>query len=214
MAHVLDIRRGITPSLDIIPAMRIIGGLAKGRKLFCPKGLNTRPAQDKIREAVFNILAQVVEGSIVLDLFAGTGALGIEALSRGARQCVFIERDVRALQAVQKNLKLTGLAYRGIVIKGDVLKCLPKLREMGAQFGLIFVDPPYALWERPKEREGLFDLLSALSGEPVLLEPQVILVLRYRTHKVELPENLGSLHLFDRRSYGDTTLAFWRLHNL
>jgi len=192
--------------------MRIIGGLAKGRQLFCPTGLEVRPAQDKIREAVFNILADVVEGSIVLDLFAGTGSLGIEALSRGARQCVFVERDARAVQALRKNLELTGFATRGTILKRDAFKCLPELQKKGMRFGLVFIDPPYALWERPEEGQGIFDLVSALgSGGESLLENDAIAVVRYRTHKVELPESLGNLCLFDKRSYGDTTLAFFRL---
>ncbi|HHT9132406.1 MAG TPA: 16S rRNA (guanine(966)-N(2))-methyltransferase RsmD [Candidatus Tripitaka californicus] len=192
--------------------MRISGGLARGRQLFCPRGLEVRPAQDKIREAVFNILANVVEGSIVLDLFAGTGALGIEALSRGARQCVFVERDVRAVQALRKNLESTGFATRGTILKRDAFKCLPELQKRGMRFGLVFIDPPYVLWERPKEGQGIFDLVSALgSGGESLLEKDAIAVVRYRTHKVELPESLGNLCLFDKRSYGDTTLAFFRL---
>ncbi len=188
--------------------MRIIGGLAKGRQLFCPKGLGTRPAQDKIREAIFNILSEVVEGSVVLDLFAGTGALGIEALSRGARQCVFVENNIRAVQALRKNLELTGFTDKGIVLKRDALRCLPELQKREIQAGLVFIDPPYALWEIPKERERLLALASNLSAADGLLEPHAIIVMRYRTHKVELPESLGTLHLFNKRSYGDTTLAF------
>ena len=182
--------------------MRIIGGLARGRQLFCPTGLEVRPAQDKIREAVFNILAKVVEGSIVLDLFAGTGSLGIEALSRGARQCVFVERDARAVQALRKNLELTGFATRGTILKRDAFKCLPELQKGGMRFGLVFIDPPYALWERPKEGQGLFDLVSALgSGGESLLENDAIAVVRYRTHKVEDRKStrLNSSH--DHTSY-------------
>jgi 16S rRNA (guanine(966)-N(2))-methyltransferase RsmD len=189
--------------------MRVIGGQAKGRRLVCPRGLETRPAQDKLREAVFNILAEVVEGSFVLDLFAGSGALGIEALSRGARGCVFVERDLKAILAIKTNLESTRLAPMGVVIRRDVLKCLPELQKRGVQFGLIFIDPPYTLWERPRERQALLDFISAFSVEKSLLEPHAIVVLRYRSHKVELPEHLGEFHLFDRRVYGDTTLTFW-----
>lgn len=191
--------------------MRIISGSAKGRQLFCPKGLETRPAQDKIRGAIFNILAGVVEGSVVLDLFAGTGALGIEALSRGAKDCIFVEKGIRALQALRQNLTLTGFATRGTILKRDALKCLPELQKKGIQFGLVFIDPPYPLWEAKEERQRLFDLLSALGGEGSPLEPNAIVVVRYRTRKVELPESFGGLQLFDKRSYGDTTLAFFRL---
>ncbi|HHT9152348.1 MAG TPA: 16S rRNA (guanine(966)-N(2))-methyltransferase RsmD [Candidatus Hypogeohydataceae bacterium YC40] len=192
--------------------MRIIGGLAKGRQILCPRGLEVRPAQDKIREAIFNILAGVVEGSIVLDLFAGTGALGIEGLSRGARQCVFVEKNTIAVQTIKKNLELTGFADRGIVLKRDAFKCLPELQKKGMRFWLIFIDPPYPLWERPDKREMLFNLVQAL-GEDTILESHTIVIIRHRTHKVEMPESLGSLRLFDKRSYGDTTLTFWRLHD-
>lgn len=194
--------------------MRIIGGLARGRQLFCPRGLEVRPTQDKIRGAVFNILANVVEGSIVLDLFAGTGALGIEALSRGARQCVFVERDVRAIQALRKNLELTGFATRGTILKRDVFKCFPELQKRGMRFGLVFIAPPYALWEGPKERQRLFDLVSAPDESPLrpggILEPHAIVVLEYGTHRVELPETWGGLHLFDQRIYDDTALALYQ----
>ncbi len=188
--------------------MRITGGSAKGRQIFCLKGLTVRPAQDKIRVSIFNILANVIEDSVVLDLFAGSGALGLEALSRGAKQCVFVEKDAKTIRVLRKNLELTGFSGNSIVLKKDAFHCIPELKEKGIKYGLVFFDPPYRLWETDRDRQELLDLLASIGKDDTLLDPQAIVIVRYRTHKVDLPEGLGGLSLFDRRVYGDTTLAF------
>jgi len=121
--------------------MRVVAGSLRGRPIVSPPGENTRPTTDRAREAVFNALHSlgVVEGATVADLFAGSGALGIEALSRGAASCVFVERDRKALEAIRTNIDKLGLAGRARVLAGDVSSNLGSLRGLD----LVLVDPPY-----------------------------------------------------------------------
>ncbi len=122
--------------------MRVISGEFGGRKLVAPAGTTTRPTTDKVRQAVFNSLGSmgVIEGAVVADLYAGSGALGIEALSRGAERCVFVERDRAALHALRENVSALGLAERATVHATDVMAWVPAMRGVD----IAFVDPPYA----------------------------------------------------------------------
>ena len=122
--------------------MRIIGGRLKGRRLTGVRG-QIRPTADRVREAIFNILGPEVPGSLVLDLFAGTGALGIEALSRGAQAAVFVENHSTSLQVLRRNVDQCALSEVSRVLPLATEKALPKLAAAGAQFSLIFLDPPY-----------------------------------------------------------------------
>ncbi|MBA3652875.1 MAG: 16S rRNA (guanine(966)-N(2))-methyltransferase RsmD [Actinobacteria bacterium] len=119
--------------------MRVVGGEAKGRKLVAPTGRDTRPTSDRAREAVFNMLAslRVVDGAQVADLFAGSGAMGIEALSRGAARATFVERDGAAVRAIEANLQATGLSERATVVRGDATAPVGRM-------DVVFADPPYA----------------------------------------------------------------------
>ena len=139
--------------------MRIIGGLARGRTLVAPPGAKTRPTQDYVRESLFNIIRWDVEGARVLDLFAVTGQLGIEALSRGSARAVFVERRSDAVKLIRENLALTGLESGAQVVCGDAAAYLGALRE---RFDIIFLDPPYAddLLERSIAHIARFDILS------------------------------------------------------
>ena len=120
--------------------MRVISGSARGRRLKEPKGNDTRPTADQVKEAMFSILQFELEGARVLDLFAGTGQLGIEALSRGAREAVFCEQSSAAKKLVEENVALCGFSGRAKVLGGDALRLLPTL----GSFDLILLDPPYA----------------------------------------------------------------------
>jgi len=139
--------------------MRVITGLAKGRKLISLEGSQTRPTSDNVKQAIFNIIQFDIEGRRVLDLFAGTGQLGIEALSRGARQAVFVDMERKAAQIIQKNLENTGLAEAGLAVQAD---CLEYLKGCRIKFDLILLDPPYqsGLAERSLELVSSFDILS------------------------------------------------------
>ena len=120
--------------------MRVISGDKRGRRLKEPKGMETRPTTDQVKEAMFSILQFELEGKEVLDLFAGTGQLGIEALSRGAKRAVFCEESPAALKIIGENLKICGLEDRARVCRGDALRLLPGL----GSFDIILIDPPYA----------------------------------------------------------------------
>ncbi|NLY88979.1 MAG: 16S rRNA (guanine(966)-N(2))-methyltransferase RsmD [Firmicutes bacterium] len=187
--------------------MRITGGIYRGMKLYGPSHHGLRPAMDRIREALFNILAGFVVGGSVLDLFAGSGSLGIEALSRGAKSVLFVEKDPRSLWVLRQNLTL--LQSRGEwdeekeikVWPGDVFRVLPRLHREGQKFDLILADPPFPanLW--PK-------ILKAVSGNKLLAEDG-LLVLQVR-RDYTLPERVGDLTRRERRIYGETSLELWR----
>jgi 16S rRNA (guanine966-N2)-methyltransferase len=144
-----------------VPGVRVISGELGGRRLVTPDGLTTRPTTDKVRQAVFNSLSHQVEldGSVVVDLYAGSGALGIEALSRGAARCTFVERDRAALGALRANIETLGLATRSTVVATDVLAWVPGVRAID----VAFADPPYGFggWDR---------LLASLDAALVVAE--------------------------------------------
>jgi 16S rRNA (guanine966-N2)-methyltransferase len=141
--------------------MRVVAGELGGRKLVAPGGDTTRPTTDKVREAVFNSLASmgVVEDAVVVDLYAGSGAMGIEALSRGAARCTFVERDRDALRALRTNIDTLRLTDRAIVVTSDVMAWVPAVRNVD----LALVDPPYAFDDWPR-------LLGMLHAAYVLCE--------------------------------------------
>jgi 16S rRNA (guanine966-N2)-methyltransferase len=144
--------------------MRVVAGALRGRLLLAPPGTATRPTTDRVREAVFNALASrgLVDGARVADLFAGSGALGIEALSRGAEHCTFVERDRVALGVLADNLRKLGLADRSTVVAGDVMASLHRL----AGVGLVLADPPYGFdrWD------DLLGGVAAVAVETVVAE--------------------------------------------
>ena len=139
--------------------MRVITGAARGRRLKELQGMETRPTTDRVKEGIFNIIQFDIEGRRVLDLFAGTGQLGIEALSRGAARAVFVEQRRDAVALVRENLKITGLGENARVVNGEALAFLASC---GEKFDLIFLDPPYAsgLLEQALERACAIDILT------------------------------------------------------
>ena len=188
--------------------MRIIGGTAKGRRLQTPSkssagpsdSLLIRPTADRAREALFSIIGKAVEGSAVLDLFAGTGALGLEALSRGAQSAVFVDKSSRSIDLIKKNIELCGFSDKTFIIKRDLAKSLSSLEKFlpGKEFSMVFIDPPY--------RKALcLKILKELSTGNILAPAG--LVVAEDDSGNELPESIGSLNMFDRRKYGDT--GFW-----
>jgi 16S rRNA (guanine(966)-N(2))-methyltransferase RsmD len=160
-----------------------------------------RPTLDRIREALFNILAGDVAGSDVLDGYAGTGSVGIEALSRGARRATFVERDPVVLRCLHRNLDRCGFAAAAQVLSGDCRAVLPALERQGESFDLIFLDPPYA-------DTGRDPILSWL-GRSRLLRPDGLLVLEHATRDATRPAYGTLVRRRDSR-YGDTRLSFYR----
>jgi len=178
--------------------MRVIAGEAKGRKLLSVPGQATRPITDRVKESLFNILGGRVVNALFLDLFAGTGSVGIEALSRGARRAVFVERNRQALQVIAKNLKMTDLADRAQVVGSDVFKFLRG--EFDEKFDIVYIAPPQykGLWART---------LLALDGRELLADEGLIVA---QIHPKEFaPLDLKSLQLADQRKYGSTLLCFY-----
>lgn len=174
--------------------MRIAGGTLKGRELKSPKGGKTRPTSSKVRESLFNILQNEIEGATFLDLFAGSGSMGIEALSRGAEAATFIEKEKMAATVLRENLKNLGLEAR--LIQADVFAAVPRLVKKGDTFTIIYADPPYAL-----------DLTPLLETLPLLLTKRGILIIE-QAKGVEL--NLPNLPQCDVRNFGDTSIHIFR----
>jgi 16S rRNA (guanine(966)-N(2))-methyltransferase RsmD len=175
---------------------RIIAGTARGRHLSVPKGAATRPTSDKVRGAVMNLLGQFFDGGAVLDLYAGTGALCLEALSRGCERAVCVERDRAALDALRRNAEACGFGARVEALRAELPAGLARLPR-GA-FALAFVDPPYALGPE-----------AVLAGLGELLQPGARAVAEHDARRPP-PEQLGALALEDRREYGDTGISIYR----
>lgn len=175
--------------------MRIIGGLAKGRRLQSPAGLGTRPMTDRAREAIFNIID--VTDADVLDLFAGMGSLGLEALSRRARSCVFVEQDRTTCKVIEANIAAVGLG--GLVACREVGRHLRSPASAGGGFDLVFVDPPY-----PMELASVEQVLADL--DPHLREGGYVIVHRPTGERAPV----APWSLDDERTYGGTHLWWYR----
>ncbi|HUF01075.1 MAG TPA: 16S rRNA (guanine(966)-N(2))-methyltransferase RsmD [Gaiellaceae bacterium] len=142
--------------------MRIVAGSRKGHRIDAPKGVVTRPTGDRVREAVFSIVGSV-EGATVLDLFAGSGAMGLEALSRGAAEAVFVERDGRACRVIEQNVEKLGLTDKATVVLRDAARALRDATARGARYDLVLVDAPYDQWSRVEPQ--LSELLPAVASD-------------------------------------------------
>ncbi len=180
-------------------ALRVIAGQLKGRKLTSVRGLKTRPTADRIREAVFNILAFRVRGAAVLDLFAGTGALGLEALSRGAQTAVFVDFDRDALEALHRNVTGSGMQKQARILRWDIVRNLNCLASFERTFNLVFMDPPY-------NKDTLAPVLTNLDRSRCLQDGATIVI----EHDLQepAPEGCGPFQLADQRRYRKTLVSF------
>jgi 16S rRNA (guanine966-N2)-methyltransferase len=176
--------------------MRIIAGTHRGSRLVTPKGLDTRPTGDRVREAAFNLIGPL-DGASVLDLFAGSGALGLEALSRGAERVVFVESDRAATRAIEQNLD--KLRLRGTVVREDAVRALQREAQAGRRYDLVLVDPPYEMFS---------DLQPALARllPRVLADDGLLVVETDARVEPELP-----LELRTSRKYGRARLTLFNL---
>ena len=174
--------------------MRIITGTARGCRLKTPKGEATRPTADRIKESLFNILGRRVEAAHVLDLFAGTGALGLEALSRGAASALFV--DERTASLIEENAAKTRLLERAEIVRADVLRILTRLGGAGRSFDLIFCDPPY--------RQGLWEKVLSSVDREGLLAPDGCMIVEHGAEEEALPA-LENLRCVREERYGKTT---------
>jgi 16S rRNA (guanine966-N2)-methyltransferase len=181
--------------------MRIVGGSLGGRVLRAPPGSDTRPTSEKVREAIFNILGNMigdVEGASVLDLFAGSGALGIEALSRGAAHATFCDLRKPALAVLRGNLRDLAVEDRATVVQGDAVATAAR-HVPASPWTLVFVDPPYRS-----------DLAERSVAALQHLAPDAVIVIEHDRRNAP-PDALGSLLRTDQRRYGDTLVSFYRV---
>ncbi len=181
--------------------IRVIAGKAKGHKLAMVPGRAARPIGDRVKEALFSIIGPDIEGARFLDLFAGTGSVGIEALSRGAAQAVFLDTSRRALETIHENLRRTDLGAGAQVLRCDAFRYLEAPPE--AAFDYVFIAPPqyHGLWKKA---------LESLDRHPQLLNPDAWVIVQIHPDEWE-PVELAHLEEFDRRRYGKTLLVFFIL---
>lgn len=172
--------------------------MAKGRKLRTVKGQGTRPTADRVKEAVFNLLGAAVIDASVLDLYCGSGALGIEALSRGAKDCVFIDSNTACINVIKNNLQNAG--FTGLVIKREAGKAMKDLAAKGLKFSLIFADPPYNL-------NLARNILSQIASHDILCASALIVI--EHSNREEVEENQLFTKLVAKR-YGDTLVSLYR----
>lgn len=180
--------------------MRISAGEHRGRRLQSPRGARTRPTSELMRQAIFNVLGTRIRGARVLDLFAGTGAVGLEALSRGASTATFVEWDRRTVGRLRANLAALDLTARSRVVVGDALPVLARLRAAGEAFDCIFLDPPYA-------EDLATQCIERLAPGAVLRENGVLVVQAF--HKTALPDRAGVLRRTWQRRYGESSLTLY-----
>jgi len=181
--------------------LRVIAGSAKGRKLKSSLRYALRPTSDKVKEALFDILGpQKVQDARFLDLFAGTGSIGIEALSRGARNATFVEQKFANADLIRSNVQLCGFGNFEIIIC-DVLRTIFSLHNRERKFGIIFIDPPYS-------SELSLKTLNALAETEILDEEHVIIV--EHSAKIPLPERIGGLCSQRVAKFSDTLLSFYQ----
>lgn len=180
--------------------MRIIGGMARGRTLIAPAGERTRPTQDYVRESLFNILRWDVEDARVLDLFAGTGALSLEALSRGARSAVLVDLDRAACAAIRRNVEAVGMEAKCTLLARDYRAALEILAAQGQTFDVVFIDPPYKM-------ENTGEICAALYDRGLLADA-FLLVVEHRGGRA--PKLDARFDAFDQRRYGDSEITFVR----
>jgi 16S rRNA (guanine(966)-N(2))-methyltransferase RsmD len=173
--------------------MRVIAGEFRSRRLKTLPGLATRPTPDRLRETLFNVLAPVIDGCVFLDAYAGTGAVGIEALSRGARKCVFVEKNRAAVEVIRENLATLGLENRAEVFTGKAIAVLER-----APADIVFLDPPYEL---EKEYEAALNALGASTEK---------LVIAQHSSRIELQAEYGCLRRYRVLKQGDNSLSFYR----
>jgi 16S rRNA (guanine(966)-N(2))-methyltransferase RsmD len=181
--------------------MRVIAGKLRGRQLRAPKGLATRPTADRAREAIFQILGNLSD-LVVLDLYSGTGAMGIEALSRGAARATFVENDAAALRALKENLGRLGIVDQATVLETTVERARPRLVKL-APFDLVVADAPWRIAQEAAE-------LVARQTRGLVASDGRVLLGHPTATPVELPESSG-LVLVDRRKWGGTGMSFYEL---
>jgi 16S rRNA (guanine(966)-N(2))-methyltransferase RsmD len=184
--------------------MRVISGSAKGRPLKAVPGMSTRPTTDKVKEALFSMIGPYFAGGQALDLFAGTGGLGIEALSRGMDKAIFVDIEKKSIEVIRENLQATGLTEKAEVYRNEASKALKALAKRKAKFDLIFLDPPYRL--------KIIEDLLALMEEGRLFAQGATVVIEHDAKDV-YEGDTSKLTWIRRADYGDTAITLYRYIN-
>lgn len=179
--------------------MKIIAGQYKGRNFYRPDGI--RPTQSMVTKSLFDMLGQELDGVMILDVFAGSGSIGLEALSRGARHCTFVEKDAKCAEVIRKNTALLGIENYSL-INSDAFATIKQLAGKGERFDLVFMDPPYG-------RDLAKKSLKTLEGYDIL-QPASIVIIKHEKQEI-LPKSSGQLSHFRTKKYGGTVLSIYQV---
>lgn len=183
--------------------MRVISGIARGKKLSTLEGLETRPTLDRVKEALFNILQFDIKDTNILDLFSGSGALAIEALSRGANSAVLCDKSPKAIKIINKNLEDTKFKEKTKVINKDYLEVLKELKKDSKKFDIIFLDPPY-------KSDYAIESIKKILEYNLLLEDGIIVIETDDKNKIEEIKKIKDIEIYDARKYGIVHIIFIR----
>ncbi len=183
--------------------MRVISGIARGKKLFSLEGLETRPTLDRVKEALFNILQFNLKDANILDLFSGSGALAIEALSRGANSAVLCDNSNKAIKIINKNLEATRVKDKAMVLNKDYLKALQKLKDEFRKFDIIFLDPPY-------KSDYILKSIEKIIENNLLAKDGIIIAETDDKNNIDKIKNIDSIDIYDTRKYGIVHIIFIR----
>lgn len=182
--------------------MRVISGKVRGLKLNTPKNNDVRPTTDRVKESLFNIINSYMIQSNVLDLFSGTGSLGIECLSRGANKCVFVDLSKDSINIIKSNIKKARFENESVVLNLDFKNAIDKLKIQNEEFDVIFMDPPYY-------KDMFIEALEKVDNAGLLKEEGIIVVEHDTKH--DFPDNIGRLEKIRNKKYGSTTLTFYKM---
>jgi len=181
--------------------MRIISGEARGRRLFIPGKSAVRPTADRIKEAFFSIIG-LVDGKTFLDLFAGTGNIGLEALSRGALKATFVENNRALVDGIGKNIEICGFGGKSEVLKSDFIEAIQSLAKRSDTFDILFADPPY--------EQGFVSRILEHPGSGTLMAMDGLFAVQHSVREAAAMDASAQLVLTDQRQYGDTILSFFK----
>ncbi len=181
--------------------LRVISGIAKGHKLKTIKGISTRPTTDRVKESLFNIISGMIPGAEVLDIFAGTGSIGIEALSRGADFAVFVDKSSECTRVIKENLVHTKLMDKASVITGDIFIILNKISKNNKKFDIIFLDPPY-------KKNLVVETLKCIEKNAII-KPEGIIIAEHGFDD-GVPDEIGGFTRYRCQKYGITVISFFK----
>lgn len=181
--------------------MRIISGTARGTKLFTLEGLDTRPTLDRVKEPLFNIINFDLEDAVVLDLFAGSGALGLEAISRGAKKVFLCEKNRNAANIVEKNIEKTKFQDQAILIRNDFEKAISFIEQLNEKIDVVFIDPPY-------KTDLIKKSLEKILNSDILNDDFIIIAETDEPERILKDINILNINVFDTRKYGRVSLIF------